>query len=236
MASGYDRPDSLSRQLGITFDDLQRPSSFLKWIGLLKESTSVHDNTYSLRLRFAMAEPSLQFYYQHLQPHLGDQSPDEAARAIVASVRDSLAGRPFVELCREWIWAATFLKKIDLRPQRVGAYWDAQRPAPEFAIAAADPEQKKLLVGRAFWQNDRLIPAALEEIVRDSRQIPQVRAEGWSVAQVLFGRLPFAENIRQAAAKGVHLVTLAEIEPLLLAARAQLRWEWDNPDRGEMEF
>jgi hypothetical protein len=128
-------------------------------------------------------------------------------------------------------------KQLDLLPRRVGAYWDDRVQTPEFTLAAADPWQKHLLVGEPFWENSRLTTAVLERLVHDSQQLPQIQEGGWTVEQIIFGRRPFTENICQAATTmGVHLVTLAEIEPLLLTARAQLRWQRDNPSPIEIEF
>jgi hypothetical protein len=128
-------------------------------------------------------------------------------------------------------------KQLNLLPRRVGAYWGERGQTPEFTLAAADPWPKHLLVGELCWENGRLTTADLERLVHDSQQLPQIQAEGWTVEQVMFGRRPFKENICQAAiTMDVRLVTLAEIEPLLLTARAQRRWERDNPSPIEIEF
>ena len=122
-------------------------------------------------------------------------------------------------------------------PNRVCAYWDDLALAPKFPIAVADSWEKKLLVGVAFWENARLTTAVLEEIVHNSQQLSQVQAEGWTVGQIIFGRRPFTAEIQTAASSaGVRLVTLAEIEPLLLAARRQRRWELDHPQPVEIEL
>ena len=155
----------------------------------------------------------------------------------IYSLRESLDGEPLTALCGEWIWAAVITKQLDMLPQRVGAYWDNLAQTPEFSIAAADPWKKKLLVGEAFWENDRLTTSVLEEVIHDSQQLPQNQEEGWTVEQIFFSRWPFAAEIQAAAeVAGVRLVTLAEIEPLLLAARRQRRWELDNPQPMEIEF
>lgn len=237
VAHGFTTPDSLSQQLGTPYAELQRDLYFLRLIRLLADERSVQDPIASLRVRHVLAEPSLSFYYQHLQPVLGKHEPKETAAVVTNRVYESLGKQPFVALCREWIWAASVLGEIDLRPHRVGAYWHHKPQDSEFPIAAANPQKKQLLVGEACWENDRLTPAVVRDIVRKSHNLRQVRKEGWTVRPVLFGRRPFmAETQTAAAAQGVRLVTLAEIEPLLLAARAQLRYERDHPDTEEIKF
>jgi AAA+ ATPase superfamily predicted ATPase len=92
VADDYGEPDKLSRRLGIPYDDLQQHLSFLRLVKLLDDQRSVHDPIASLRVRHALAEPSLYFYYQRLLPALGKQSPKETAAAAYASVHESLAG------------------------------------------------------------------------------------------------------------------------------------------------
>jgi hypothetical protein len=237
VAHGFTAPDRLSHQLGMPYEELQRELYFLRLLRVLADERSVHDPIASLRVRHVMAEPSLSFYYQHLKPALGGQNPRETATAVYASLYEALGREPFITLCREWIWAAAVTHQLGLLPERVGAYWDDRRPSLAFPIAIADTWQKKLLVGEVFWENGRLTPAAVGAIVHTSHQLPQIRKEGWTVAQVIFSRWPVAaESQAAAAAMGVRLVLLAEIEPLLLAARTQLRWERDNPSKVEIEF
>ena len=122
-------------------------------------------------------------------------------------------------------------------PQKVGAYWDDQTEAPEFPIAVADLWKKKLLVGASLWDNGRFTSADLEELIQKMHRLPQAKSEEWRVGLIVFGRRPFAAEIQVAAAvAGVRLVTLAEIEPLLLVAREARRWKKDNPASEPFEF
>lgn len=240
IANGSGDPDSLSQQVDLPFVDLERRLFFLGLMKLIEARHSVHDEGPRLRVRYTLAEPAFSFYCQHLEPareQTTSKDMVETAILVFASLRQSLGREPFFALCREWIWAAARTKRLGMVPNRVGAYWDDLALAPEFPIAVADSWEKKLLVGVAFWENDRLTTVVLEEIVHNSQQLPQVQVEGWTVAQIIFGRRPFTAEIQAVASSaGVRLVTLAEIEPLLLAARRQRRWELDNPQPVEIEF
>ena len=237
VAEGYSHPDSLSRRVGVPYDDLQRHLYFLRLVKLIEDRRSVHDPIASLRVRHAIAEPSLSFYYQHLKPALGRGNAKETTATVYANVREALGGEPFIALCREWVWAAAATKQLSIQPQKVGTYWNDHMPTREFTIAVVDSWQKQLLVGEAFWETDHLTAAALEEVVHDSHQLPKVQEEGWTVEQIICSRWPFTQEIQAlAAVTGVRLVTPAEIEPLLLTARAQRRWERDNPSPIEIEF
>ena len=154
-----------------------------------------------------------------------------------ASLNKSLDQEPFMALCREWVWATAITKQIDILPQKVGAYWDDQTESPEFSIAAADLWKKKLLVGVSLWDNGHFTPADLAELIQDMHRLPQAKLKGWRVGLIVFGQRPFTAKVcAAAAAAGVHLVTLAEIEPLLLMAR-DARWrERDSPGYEPFEF
>lgn len=230
-------PEGLSLRLGIPYDDLQQHLYFLRLLKLMEDSRSVHDPIASLRIRHTLAEPSLHFYYQHLKPALNMPSLRETAVAACASLNKSLGQAPFVGLCREWTWAAAITKQIDILPQKVGAYWNGQTEAPEFLIAVADLWEKRLLVGVQAWDNGRFTPADLEEHIQDMHRLPQARIKGWQIGLVVFGQRPFTAGVHAAAATaGVRLVTLAEIEPLLLMARKVRRREQDSSVSEPFEF
>ncbi len=243
VSDGDGAPERLSKRLGIPYDDMQGDLHFLRLVKLIQDRKSAHNPIPVSCVRHAVAEPSLRFYYQHLKPALEKQKPletvgtTETAAAAYASLRGSLDKEPFVFLCREWVWAAVRTKQFGMLPQKVGAYWNDLAQTPEFPIAVADSWEKELLVGDLFWEDGRLTTAVLEKIIHDSQQLPQNQEEGWTVGQIIFSRRPFTEEVQAAAAAaGVRLVTLAEIEPLLLAARSQERWELDNPQPIEIEF
>lgn len=226
LSDGPATPKALSHRLGIPYDDFQQHLYFLRLLKLIEDNRSVHDPIASLRIRHTLVNPSLYFYYQHLIPALNKPSPTATAVAACASLNASLGQAPFIALCREWVWAAAITKQIDILPQKVGASWNDQMEAPEFPIAVAGLWEKKMLVGVPVWENGRLMPAGLEELVQNMHLLPQAESEEWWVGFVVFGRRPFTAEIHAAAAiAGVHLITLAEIEPLLLMAREARRRE-----------
>lgn len=112
VAEGYSNPDSLSRWVGVPYDELQRHLYFLRLVKLIEDRRSVHDPIASLRVRHVIAEPSLSFYYQHLKPALGRESAKETTATVYANVREALGGEPFIALCREWVWAAAATKQL----------------------------------------------------------------------------------------------------------------------------
>jgi hypothetical protein len=237
VADGAATPEALSHRLRIPYDDLQHHLYFLRLLKLIEDNHSVHDPIASLRVRHTLADLSLQFYYQHLKPVLHKPSPKEAAVAACASLNESLGQKPFMALCQEWVWATAITKQIDILPQKVGAYWDDQPEVPEFPIAVADLWKKKLLVGVSLWDNGRFTPAHLEELIQKMHLLPQAKSEEWRIGLIIFGRRPFTAEIQAAAAAAcVRLVTLAEIEPLLLMAREARRRKRDNPASESFEF
>jgi hypothetical protein len=209
---------------------------FLRLMKLVDASPSVHDTLASVRVRYTMADPSLHFYYRHLKPFLGKLPPGEVAAAAYASLRRELGQTPFIALCREWVWAAFIIGQLDLMPLRVGAYWPDPQAAAQFDLIAVGAEQKRVLVGEPVWENGRFTTTDLAQIIGKSQQLARVWP-GWTIDLVIFGREPFTAAVRTAAADtGVLLVTLADIEPLLLTARERRRWEEDQPDPVEIEF
>lgn len=237
MSDGAATPEALSHRLGISYDDLQQHLYFLRLLKLIEDNRSVHEPIASLRIRHILADPSLHFYYQHLKPVLNKPSPTETAVAACASLNESLGQAPFITLCREWVWAAAITKQLDTLPQKVGTYWDDQTEAPEFPLAVADLWKKRLLLGVSLWDNGRFTPADLEKLIQKMHLLPQAKLEEWRVGLIVFGRRPFTAEIQAAATiAGVRLVTLAEIEPLLLKAREARRRKRDRSASEPFEF
>ncbi|MCC6607984.1 MAG: Tn3 family transposase [Anaerolineae bacterium] len=129
LSDGPAAPESLSHRVGIPYDDLPHHLYFLRLLKLIEDNRSVHDSIASMRIRHTLAEPALYFYYQHLMPALNQPSPRETAAAAWASLNEALGQTPFRALCREWIWAAVIMQKIDILPQKVGAYWGTGKAA-----------------------------------------------------------------------------------------------------------
>ena len=118
---------------------------------------------------------------------------------------------------------------LDVGMWRVGSYWNEGVDVPDFPVAIADTDDKKILVGALFWGNGSVTISNVEEFVRDSQLVLQDMEEGWQVEQIVFSKRPFVEGAQEAAADmDVRLVTLTEIEPLLLAGRTQRRWDWKS--------
>jgi len=241
VAGGHHEPADLQQRLANPDKDWQRELYFLRLMKLINASSSVHDTLASVRVRYTMADPSLHFYYQHLKPYLGELPAGEVAVAAYASLRRNLGQTPFNALCREWVWAAFITGQLDLMPLRLaplrlGAYWPNPEAAAEFDLVAVGTEQKRVLVGELIWENGRLTITDLEQIIGKSQRLAVVWP-GWVIDLVIFGREPFPADLRAAATTaGVRLVTLAEIEPLLLTARERRRWEEAQPDPVEIEF
>jgi uncharacterized protein len=235
VAGGHHEPADLQQQLPNPDEVWQRALYFLRLMKLIDASSSVHDTLASVRVRYTMADPSLHFYYQHLKPFLDKWPPGEVAVAAYASLSQNLGHTPFIALCREWFWAAAITGQLNLMPLRVGAYWPDPQ-ATQSDLVAVGTEQKRVLVGELIWENGRLTITDLEQIIGKSQRLARVWP-GWVIDLVIFGREPFPADLQAAAtAAGVRLVTLAEIESLLLAAREWRRWEEDQPDSAEIEF
>lgn len=73
-------------------------------------------------------------------------------------------------------------------------------------------------------------------LIKVMHRLPQAKIKGWRVRLIVFGQRSFTAAVRAAAAAGVCLVTLAEIEPLLLMAREARRRQQDSSVSEPFEF
>lgn len=239
MAMADDACDStrLSERTGIPYDALQRPLTFLRLLKMVEERASVHVSNMFVNLHHTIIEREIRFYHRYLKPALDEKTPKETAVMAYAHLQKGLGLEPFTALCQEWIWAAKRMGILDIGMWRVGSYWNEGATVPDFPVAIADTDEKTMLVGALFWGDGGVTVADLEQFVRGSQQVLQDMQKGWQMERVAFSKRPFTEHVQVVAADmDVRLVTLAEIEPLLLAGRTQRRWEQDNPSPMEIPF
>lgn len=230
MMAGHHDFESLVTYTGASEEKVDRTLLMLQLIRFIERDPSVGDPYFSIRVRFQVSEQPLRFYYEYLRPILGqDMTPDAAADWLLARLYESLGQHPFISLCHEWIWAAFILGELEMDMQRTGAYWQKSARQSSFPVGGVDPDGQKLIVGTAVWENETTKPGLVRQLAQKSQRLPQVR-RGWTVRPVLFGRHPFSEAVKQVAqAYNVRLVTLAEIELLLQAARAEIIASWSRP-------
>lgn len=230
MMAGHHDFEGLVTYTGASEEKVDRALLMLRLIRFIEQNPSVGDPYFSIRVRSQVSEPPLRFYYEYLRPALGqDMTPDAAADLFLARLYESLGQRPFIFLCHEWIWAAFILGQLEMDLQRTGAYWQKSARRSSFLVGGVDQEGQKLIVGIAIWENETTKPNLVRQLAQKSQRLPQVR-RGWTVQPVLFGRHPFSEAVKQMAqAYNVRLVTLAEVEPLLQAARDEIIASWSRP-------
>jgi len=239
MAMADDACDSthLSERTGIPYDALQRPLTFLRLLKMVGERASVHAENTFVNLHHTIIEREIRFYYRYLKPALEKKTPKETVVMAYANLQKELGLEPFTALCQEWVWAAKRVDILDIGMWRVGSYWNEGMNVPDFSVAIADTDDKRILVGALFWGNESVTISNIEQFVHDSRLVLQDMEKGWQVEQIVFSKRPFVKSVQEVAADmKVRLVTLAEIEPLLLAGRVQRRWEQENPSTDEIRF
>lgn len=171
--------------------------------------------------RYHIQDPFLRFYFRFVEPHLSDLERGRAGRAV-QTIREDL--RAFVgkyvfeELCREWVIDAAETGLVDFLPETTGSYWTQTDQPVELDIVAASRRSKRLLIGEAKWGDKPVAEKILKDLFERSQRMPQV-AQGWQTDYVLFARKGFTPALtRLAATRGVRLVTLADIESLLVAS------------------
>ncbi len=230
IVAGHHDFDSLVTYANVSGQAIEQALWMLRLIRFVDENPSVGDPNFSVRVRYAVSEPSLRFYYEHLQPVLAQEmSADAATDLLLDRLFRSLGQVPFLFLCHEWIWAAYITGQLALNLQRTGPYWQKTANRTSFQVGGTDPDGKRLLVGMTVWENETVKPSLIRQLAQKSQHLPQVR-QGWTVQAILFGCYPFSETIRRMAAQlNVRLVTLAEIEPLLQASRAEIIASWSRP-------
>lgn len=230
IVAGHQDFERLVTYTDASKESVDRALWMLRLIRFVDENPSVGDPSFSIRVRYGVSEHPLRFYYEHLQPILAQElSTDAAADLLLARLHQSLGQHPFLFLCHEWLWAADITGRLNLDLQRTGAYWQKSTRRSSFPVGGVDQEGQKLIVGLTVWDNETVKPNLIRQLAQKSQRLPQVR-RGWTVQPVLFGRKPFSKAVGQiASASNVQLVTLAEIEPLLQAARAEIIASWSRP-------
>jgi AAA+ ATPase superfamily predicted ATPase len=237
VADGDTRLTLLAQRLELPVEDIENCLIWLKWTKLLHHHISVHHRINSPSVRYEVAEAIVGFYYRYVVvSSLQNQNPEKQAQTIYKRLMASLPEVSLRILGQEWIWAGSALRTPGVPAGRVGRYWLDDEETADFSLAAADDWRKQLLLG-TFFTDAGMTGSHLEDFVGQCRSVPTMRKKGWRLQTVVFSDMDFPPEMKQTAESlSVYLVKLAGIEPLLLAAREQLRWERDNPDDEEIPF
>jgi hypothetical protein len=239
VAEGDNRLPLLVQRLGLPEEEIDNSLMWLKRTKLLHHHISVQYAIHSPSIRYEVAETLVDFYYRFLLPARSssqNQPPEQQAQAIYDRLVNALPEISLRILGQEWLWAGVALRNPDVPAGRPGQYWLDDEETVDFPLAAADDWHKQLLLG-TFFTEAEMAGRHLEEFVGRCRSVPTVREKGWSLQTVVFSEMDFPPEIQQTADfLDVYLVKLTDIEPLLLAAREWIRWERENPDKGEIPF
>ena len=220
IASGFHQWSEIARMAGVTETALGHYLKVLQELEFIEKREPILAKPRGKRGRYYVNDHFLRFYYRFVVPQIGaiERGYHEAAAAkIRAELRPFLGAHVFEELCREWVWAAAMLGRLDFVPEVVGSYWRRYRgQGVQLDVVAAAPRERRLLVGEAKWGRENLSRRLLTDLMERSRRMPQV-AEGWETKYVLFAREGFTDALQEhAKTLDAILISLDHIESTLL--------------------
>jgi AAA+ ATPase superfamily predicted ATPase len=221
IASGFHHWKDIARMAGINESSLGHYLKVLQELELIERRDPVLSSPRGRAGLYHVRDHFLRFYYRFIVPQITSIERgylEVAGQRIEADLPSFIGTHVFEELCREWVYAAAALGKLDFHPEVVGAYW-GQRGGKgvQLDVVAVSKREKRLLIGEAKWGAGRVGRKILTDLIARSQRMPQV-SQGWAVEYVVFAREGFSAAAQTAArAGGVHLITLDEMERDLAA-------------------
>ncbi len=222
IAGGAHTWAEIARTAGLAENSLGHYLKVLQELELIERRDPILSSPRGRRGRYRVRDPFLRFYYRFIVPQITNIERGYLAAAvdkISAELPGFIGAYVFEELCREWVLAAAAVGELGFQPEAVGAYWRVQRgEGVQLDVVAANPREKRLLIGEAKWGRGTVSRKVLTDLVERSRRMPQV-AEGWSTEYAVFGRANFSAAAREAAEMArARLLTLPDLERTLAKA------------------
>jgi hypothetical protein len=151
----------------------------------------------SLRGRYFLRDPYLQFYYRFVERHadrIEQGLMDVAWRRISEQLRAYIGGGSFEQICRDWVigQARRGLGEgaLPFEPELVGSEWNSDAQAD---VAAINFREKQILLGECKWTADRIRRTIVTDLVYD--KTPKLRpSPEWAVHYAFFSRAGFTPD------------------------------------------
>jgi hypothetical protein len=240
IGSGYHAVSEIARMAGVKPENLTPYLQQLTALNLIERRDPVLADPSARKGRYHISDPFLRFYFRFVAPNMPLIEKDEVEsviRKINPHLREFIGGYTFEELAWDWGWSEGVTGGLGFVPDQVGGYWLKYRPGiaqpVQLDVVAVNKDQKRLFIGEAKWGRDQVGRGILTDLVERSQRMPEVTKEGWRVQYGLFSRLGFTpEAVEEARKTGARLVSLSQLESVLVAAAARIA----APPNIEIEF
>jgi uncharacterized protein len=233
VADGEQAMNEISKRTGMASSKASFYLSVLRDTGFVTRDVPLTQRgTDSRRGRYFVTDPYLRFFYRFMaayQAKLALGQMEEMMGLVQDALPLFIATNTWQELCREWVLRASANGEIPVPIEEVGSEW-----AKNYVIDVVGISEitASLVLGDCFWSNERIGPAAIEELVQKTTLIIPKNDQVWSIYYVMFSSQGWTEEAYLRAEQlategasgrrkrwqpvGIRLVDLAQLDADLI--------------------
>ena len=216
LAKGANTPQLIADAIGEERTKVMKYLVTLADLGLIEKKVPLFVNQAKTRKGiYQIADPLFAFWYRYIFPTRSelDLGAGEAiARKKVLPVLPELEGVRFEDVCLQWLRRKNALQELPFIATALGAWWGTDprsRSQTDVDVLAAEPTEKKLLLGECKWRESVQGGAALNKLLDKDPLFPAF-TEHW---HYLFSKNGFDAAAKRIAKEhpSVVLISLAEV-------------------------
>ncbi|PLS31958.1 ATPase [Bifidobacterium margollesii] len=173
VGNGCNTSKTIAERIGIAPTSLPFYLKTLEELRLVERVMPFGEKPTSRKSRIRIKDPFLAYWYRFVAPNVtfietGSGSM-VAQRVCNSEAFSTYVGQQFETICLQWVLRAGRAEQLPLLPAQTGKWWGnnpIKREETDIDVVAADPFDKKLLLGECKWRN-RVNETEMVEALRE---------------------------------------------------------------------
>lgn len=215
IAMGNTTPKLIAEHAGVEADAIGNYLKTLAGLGLIERNVPFGDDPNKSRKGiYAIADPFFAYWFRFVGRNMGliesNISEPVARKLAFGPAFDTYVGQQFETICRQWLIRQNAAGRLPFIATQFGKWWGNDpiaREQTDIDEVAADPLDKRILLGECKWRNTLNETEAIERLRRRAGLIRGYSADDtWFM---LFTKNPVGESTRNRYANDDHMELLA---------------------------
>lgn len=160
ISNGCNTPKSIAERVGIEQTSLPFYMKTLEGLRLIERVVPFGEKATSRKSRIRIKDPFFAYWYRFVAPNVTlietGNGGALAQRIVQSGPFATYVGQQFEGMCLQWVMRAFGAGTLPLMPSQTGKWWGnnpLRREETDIDLVAADPAEKRILLGECTWRN-----------------------------------------------------------------------------------
>lgn len=160
VSNGCNTPKAIAERIGMEQTSLPFYMKTLEELRFIERVIPFGEKAGSRKSRIQIKDPFFAYWYRFIAPNVTLIETGNGAalanRLTQSGPFSTYVGQQFEGMCLQWIMRAFGAGKLPLMPLKTGKWWGnnpLKKEETDIDLVAADPNEKKILLGECKWRN-----------------------------------------------------------------------------------